>query len=55
MFLSGEICPSASPVCWWSGAALRVVLMGQKSAEVVVPVGIMLDLPGRAERWELMV
>lgn len=26
----------------WSGAALRVVLMGQKSAEAIVPAGIFM-------------
>lgn len=26
----------------WSGTALRVVLMGQKSAEAIVPAGIVL-------------
>ncbi len=42
--------PGVSP-----GAArsVRAVLMGQKSAEVVVPAGIVMLL-GRAERWELM-
>lgn len=41
MFLSGEVCPSA-PSCnlGWSGAALRVVTDGQKSAEAIVPTGI---------------
>lgn len=40
MFLTGEACPSAhlqgSDV---GGSALRVDLMGQESAEVIVPLG----------------
>lgn len=39
MFLSGEVCPGASTLV---GAVLfvRTGLMGQKSAEVVVPTGV---------------
>lgn len=41
MFLSGEICSSALPVVFGgAGWLVRVDLMGQKSAEVVVLTGI---------------
>ena len=53
MFLSGEICLSASVRLAGAAWFVRAVLMGQKSAEAVVPVGS--GWLGRAERWELMV
>lgn len=52
MFLPGEACPSVALVCGGSDLALRVGLMGQESAEVIVPMGLMVW--GRAEREELI-
>lgn len=40
MFLSGEICPGASVLCAGAASFVRAALMGQKSAEAVVPAGI---------------
>jgi hypothetical protein len=36
----GDLSQCVTRVAGWSGAALRVALMGQKSAEAVVPAGI---------------
>jgi hypothetical protein len=42
MFLSGEICPSAPAGMAEAAWLVRVLLMGQKSAEAVVPAGIVI-------------
>jgi len=38
----GDLFQCVVRVSGWSGAALRVALMGQKSAEAIVPAGILL-------------